>query len=95
VWAHSIDLFFDIFNENDNMSVLKFITFNDVHVSAINPASRVGNYERDIFSKIEQIKKIGDAVGASFFVFAGDLFHLKAPMRNPHALNSKLIELFS
>lgn len=77
------------------MSTLKFITFNDVHVSAINPASRIGNYEGDIFNKLDQIKKIGNAVGASFYVFAGDLFHLKAPMRNPHALNSKLIELFS
>lgn len=77
------------------MSTLKFLTFSDVHISSVNPESRTGSYEGDIFGKLDQIRKVGKAVKADFFAFSGDLFHLKAPMRNPHGLNSKLIELFS
>jgi DNA repair protein SbcD/Mre11 len=73
---------------------IKFITFTDIHISSVNPSSRKGNFEQDIYEKLEQIKAIGEKVGASFFICAGDLFNLKAPMRNPHALNSRLINLF-
>jgi len=77
-----------------NVGNLKFITFTDVHISSVNPSSRKGDYERDILDKLEQIKAIGVKVGADFFICAGDLFNLKAPMRNPHALNARLINLF-
>jgi len=73
---------------------IKFITFTDVHISSVNPSSRVGNYEQDIFEKLEQIRAVGKKVGVDFFICGGDLFNLKAPMRNPHGLNSKLINLF-
>jgi DNA repair exonuclease SbcCD nuclease subunit len=76
------------------METLKFITFADVHASVVNPASRIGDYESDIFDKLKQIKTAGEKIKADFFLFAGDLFNLKAPMRNPHALNTKLIDLF-
>jgi DNA repair exonuclease SbcCD nuclease subunit len=77
-----------------NVSNLKFITFTDVHISSVNPSSRKGDYEQDIINKLEQIKTIGVKVGVDFFICAGDLFNLKAPMRNPHALNARLINLF-
>lgn len=73
---------------------LQFITFNDVHISAINPQSRTGDYCEDIFDKLDQIRKVGTKLDVDFFLFAGDLFNLKAPMRNPHRLNSRLIQLF-
>jgi DNA repair exonuclease SbcCD nuclease subunit len=77
-----------------NVDKIKFITFTDVHLSSVNPCSRKGSYERDIFEKLEQIKKIGEKLEVNFFICAGDLFNLKAPMRNPHALNSRIINLF-
>lgn len=77
-----------------NVDKIKFITFTDVHISSVNPSSRKGNYENDIFTKLEQIKAVGEKMKVDFFIFAGDLFNLKAPMRNPHALNSRLINLF-
>ncbi len=73
---------------------LKFITFTDIHISSVNPSSRKGNYEGDILNKLEQIKTVGEKLKVDFFICAGDLFNLKAPMRNPHALNSRLINLF-
>jgi hypothetical protein len=76
------------------MDSLKFITFTDVHISAINPTSRVGSYEDDIINKLTQIKTVGEKLKVDFFLLAGDLFQLKAPMRNPHAVNVRLIDLF-
>lgn len=76
------------------MGNLKFITFTDVHVSPVNPASRKGSYEQDIINKLEQIKALGIEEKVDFFIFAGDLFHLKAPLRNTHELNTILINLF-
>lgn len=72
----------------------RFITFTDVHASAINPASRTGDYLSDIMAKLEQIGQVGRKVGADFYILAGDLFNLKYPMRNPHSLNRALAEVF-
>jgi DNA repair exonuclease SbcCD nuclease subunit len=76
------------------MEPIRFITFTDVHASVVNPASRLGSYEEDIFDKLNQIRKVGEKSKVDFFLFGGDLFNLKYPMRNPHELNSKLIKLF-
>lgn len=76
------------------MSNIKFITFTDVHISMMNPSSRVGSYVDDIMNKLEQIREIGKKNKVDFFLFGGDLFNLKAPTRNPHELNSLLINLF-
>ncbi len=76
------------------MGTLSFITFTDVHISAINPRSRIGDYRKDILDKLQQVKMVGEKLKVDFFVFAGDLFNLKAPMRNPHGLNTTLNELF-
>lgn len=76
------------------MSIVKFITFTDVHVSDTNPASRLGDYREDILNKLRQIGKVGKKLGVDFYIFAGDLFHFKAPNRNSHALVRMLIEIF-
>lgn len=73
---------------------MKFITFADVHISAINPVSRKGDYLGDIVSKLRQIGEVGKKIKADFYLMAGDLFNLKAPMRNPHELNAILIDVF-
>lgn len=76
------------------MSAIKFITFTDVHISDINPQERRGSYRDDILHKLKQIKAVGKKLNVDFFICAGDLFNLKAPMRNSHELTSMLIELF-
>jgi exonuclease SbcD len=76
------------------MSEIKFISFTDVHISDVNPQSRVGCYRDDILNKLEMIGLLGKKVGVDFFVCAGDMYNLKAPMRNSHLMNTKLIELF-
>jgi DNA repair exonuclease SbcCD nuclease subunit len=76
------------------MSEIKFITFTDIHISDVNPSSRTGSYRDDILAKLEMIGKLGKKVGVDFFVCAGDVYNLKAPMRNSHQLNNKLIDVF-
>lgn len=73
---------------------VRFLTFTDVHISAFNPSSRLGSYKADIMDKLDQIRRVGIALKVDFFLFGGDLFNLKAPMRNPHDMNGELIDLF-
>jgi len=73
---------------------IKFLTFTDVHISDINPRSRLGSYRDDIINKLTQIKNLGKKLEVDFFIGGGDLFNLKAPMRNSHQLNNILIKLF-
>lgn len=76
------------------MPTVKFITFTDVHVSDTNPGARIGNYKEDIFDKLKAIKKVGQALKVQFYVCAGDVFHIKTPMRNSHGTVIELIDIF-
>lgn len=76
------------------MSKVKFITFSDVHISDINPTARLGDYKKDILNKLKQIGAAGKKLGVNFYVFGGDLYHIKAPIRNTHNLNTLLMETF-
>jgi len=76
------------------MTEIKFITFTDIHISDTNPQSRVGNYRDDILDKLAMIGNLGKKIGVDGYLCGGDLYSLKAPMRNSHQLNNKLIETF-
>jgi len=76
------------------METIKFISFTDIHISDVNPQSRNGSYRDDILNKLDQIRVVGEKLKVDFFLCAGDLYNLKAPMRNSHALNKMLIDLF-
>jgi Calcineurin-like phosphoesterase len=76
------------------MNKIKFISFSDVHISDINPSARLGSYKKDILLKLKQIGAAGKKLGVDFYVFAGDLYHIKAPIKNTHHLNTTLMEVF-
>ena len=76
------------------MKKIKFITFTDVHISDINPSARLGNYKRDILDKLRQIGAAGKKLGVDFYLFGGDLFHIKAPIKNTHNLVVQLTDTF-
>lgn len=76
------------------MNKIKFITFTDVHISDVNPSARLGSYKRDILEKLRQIGAAGKKLGVDFYTFAGDLYHIKAPLKNTHHLNTALTEVF-
>jgi hypothetical protein len=72
------------------MNKIKFISFTDTHISDINPSARLGNYKRDILNKLKQIGAAGKKLGVNFYLFAGDLYHIKSPIKNTHHINTLL-----
>lgn len=76
------------------MTNAKFITFSDVHISDVNPSARLGSYKKDILEKLRQIGAAGKKLGVNFYLFGGDLFHIKAPIKNTHNLVMLLTETF-
>lgn len=74
--------------------MFKIITFTDVHLADKNPASRKDNYLESLLNKLEQIKDICEQRKVDIAVCAGDLFHLKTPLKNSHFLVSTVISLF-
>jgi len=76
------------------MSEFTFITANDIHITDINPRSRVDDFSESILQKIEQMKVACKKLGADGALIAGDLFHFKPPMKNSHRLVQDLIRMF-
>ena len=74
--------------------VIKFLTMADIHISDKSPISRVDDYTEAIFNKLEQIRDIAIAKNVNFIICAGDIFNIKAPIKNSHYLVSRLISLF-
>jgi DNA repair exonuclease SbcCD nuclease subunit len=72
---------------------MKILLINDTHLTNDNrhPASCTATYTEDLFDLLYQINKIADEHAVSAIVQLGDLFHLKAPTSNSHALVQKAI----
>lgn len=65
---------------------------NDVHLSDRPPINCTDNYTDDLFDLLEQTVEVAKKYDA-YTVFAGDVFHLKQPSRNSHALVQRMIEI--
>lgn len=74
---------------------MRLAIFTDQHHSDSNPQSRVGNYNEDIFQKIEEIKQLCKDMGVDAALCAGDVFHNKVANRVSHQLVRRCIELYS
>lgn len=73
--------------------MFKAITFTDIHLADKNPASRKDNYLESIFNKLEQARAICEERKVDVAICAGDIFHLKTPMKNSHYLVSQTVSL--
>ena len=76
------------------MTEFTILTANDIHISDVNPRSRLDNFKESILEKIEQIRTASIKLKADAFIIAGDLFNIKNPARNSHELNRELTDLF-
>jgi len=74
--------------------MFRAITFTDIHLADKNPASRKDNYLESLLNKIEQARDICEEKKADVALCAGDVFHLKTPLKNSHHLVSQVISLF-
>lgn len=77
------------------MTDFTFITANDIHISDTGPRSRIDDFKASILNKITQMRTACRKLGADAALIAGDLYNLKTPSRNSHALNQELIREFT
>ena len=74
---------------------MKILLIGDVHLSDVPPSLRTETYTEDILKKLESAVGLAKAHGAAAVVCAGDMFHLKAPSRNSHALVQRTGEVLT
>jgi DNA repair exonuclease SbcCD nuclease subunit len=76
------------------MDEITILTAGDIHISDINPHSRVDNFKETILDKLDQLKKAANKLKVDAVLLTGDLYNLKNPVKNSHDLNRELITLF-
>lgn len=69
----------------------KIICVGDLHVSDKAPVSATESYTDDIIAMLRWIADYAAEEGADAVVWAGDVFHHKAPSRNSHELTLRMI----
>lgn len=65
---------------------MKVACVGDVHIASIPPRSRTDTYTVDILEKLSFISNYCEDNDINHAIYAGDLFNLKAPSKNPHWL---------
>lgn len=65
----------------------------DLHLSDLPPSQCTDSYNDDLFTMLWEIVEIACARAADAVVFAGDLFHLKAPSRTSHRTVQRMIDV--
>lgn len=76
------------------MTEFTFVSTSDIHVSDVNPPSRLDNFKEAVFEKIAQMRGACKKLNADAALIAGDLYNIKNPARNSHTLNQQLIAEF-
>lgn len=64
----------------------KYQVVNDIHLSDRAPAMCTESYTDDLFNLLEQTVEVEKEENCQGTIWAGDIFHIKAPNRNSHAL---------
>ena len=76
------------------MTEFTFISTSDIHISDVNPPSRLDNFKEAIFEKLAQMRGACKKLNADAALIAGDLYNIKNPAKNSHTLNQQLIAEF-
>lgn len=69
----------------------KYVLISDVHLSDHAPSSCTDSYLEDLFDLLEQVRALCEVEEADACIIAGDLFHVKAPVRTSHKMMRTLI----
>ena len=72
---------------------MKFVFRTDVHLADKGPVSWKGDYLGELWSSLTQVADIARDLGACAVLDGGDLFHVKAPTKNSHALVAETVRL--
>lgn len=70
---------------------MKLLIVGDVHLADRPPSLRTEHYTDEVFAKLAECNALAKEHGVDAIVQAGDLFHIKAPSRNSHAMVHRFI----
>lgn len=77
-----------------NAPRLGFVTVLDLHLSPTTPASRKDDFLEATLDALRQAMRLAVKMNCVGMIFAGDVFHLKTPGRNPNWFMKRVIEEF-
>lgn len=72
--------------------MIRLLWRSDVHLADRGPASRKDDWMETTFGKLEQVKRAAAKLKVDAVIDGGDLFHVKSPSRNTHALVHRATE---
>ncbi len=71
----------------------KYVLIGDIHASDRPPSSCTDRYLTDLLEMLAEVNRLAESQKASGIVWAGDVFHHKAPSRTSHRLVMALLRL--
>lgn len=71
----------------------KYLLMGDIHLSDRAPSSCTDSYNDDIFALLEATVRVAEQETLAGVIWAGDVFHFKAPGRTSHATVKRAIEI--
>lgn len=71
----------------------RYLCVNDIHATRRPPSSCTDTYWPDLLNLLEQSTEVAEERGVAGVVWAGDVFHHKAPGRTDHGLMQDLIDV--
>jgi len=74
---------------------VKALLIGDIHLADRPPSIRTETYTEDILDKLRAAVKIAVERGVAAIISAGDVFHIKTPTRNSHALVQRTGEVLT
>lgn len=74
---------------------MKFLIIGDVHLADRPPSVRTETYTEDILAKLAYAVELAKSSDCEAILQAGDLFHIKTPTRNSHALVQRTHEVLT
>jgi Calcineurin-like phosphoesterase len=74
---------------------MEILCLGDIHASERPPSSCTDSYNDDIFGLLLQTQQIANAREVAAVVWAGDVFHSKAPSRSSHRLVQRFLDHLS
>lgn len=75
--------------------MIRLVWRTDVHLSDRAPSMRTDNWTETLLGKLDQVRRVAEAVGAVGVLDGGDFFHIKSPSRNSHRLVQQVADLHS
>jgi DNA repair exonuclease SbcCD nuclease subunit len=72
---------------------MRALIVGDIHLADRPPSIRTDDYAAQILAKLEFTVELAEDRGVDCVIWAGDVFHVKAPTRTSHALVRSVAEL--